>query len=86
MIILRVSLVFAKIVASGIIDTITFFVEQVPSDFLPPSPAPIPLVNAISRPWGFPRVFRQLTLKALSHGAIFLATCSAILLLRDVNL
>ena len=24
--------------------------------------------------------------KALSHGAIFLATCNAILLLRDVNL
>ena len=26
------------------------------------------------------------TLKAMSHGAIFLATCNAILLLRDVNL
>jgi hypothetical protein len=28
---------------------------------------------------------KQLTLKAMLHGAIFLATCNAILLLRDVN-
>jgi E3 ubiquitin-protein ligase HERC3 len=27
----------------------------------------------------------QFTLKAMLHGAIFLATCNAILLLRDVN-
>ena len=27
----------------------------------------------------------KLALKALSHGAIFLETCNAILLLRDVN-
>ena len=28
----------------------------------------------------------QETVKVLSHGAIFLATCNAILLVRDVNL
>ena len=28
---------------------------------------------------------KQTRLKALSHGAIFLATCNAILLLRDAN-
>ena len=29
---------------------------------------------------------KMLNIKALSHGAIFLATCNVILLLRDVNL
>ena len=29
---------------------------------------------------------KDFELKALSHGAIFLATCNAFLLLRDVNL
>ena len=28
----------------------------------------------------------QANIKAMSHGALFLATCNAILLLRDVNL
>ena len=31
-------------------------------------------------------VSKKLNLKALSHDAIFLATCNAILLLRDVKL
>ena len=29
---------------------------------------------------------RQITVKALSHGAIFLATCNAILLMGDIKL
>jgi hypothetical protein len=32
------------------------------------------------------RVGVRVSVKAMLHGAIFLATCNAILLLRDVNL
>ena len=34
----------------------------------------------------FLKCYLNSPVKALSHGAIFLATCNAILLLRDVNL
>ena len=45
----------------------------------------MPIGSLLQQKTNYPLTMIYIPLKALSHGAIFLATCNAILLLRDAN-